>query len=46
MTVIWLIVWLCSGTPALHAWNSWLVALLVCAGIDLIDLFGGSRAAS
>lgn len=40
MTVIWLIVWLCYGTPGLHTWNNWLIALLVCAGIDL---FGGER---
>lgn len=35
MIVLWLIVWLCSSVPSLHPWNAWLVALLVCAGIDL-----------
>lgn len=38
MTLIWLIVWLCKGTPALHAWNAWLVGLMVCAGIDVFKL--------
>lgn len=38
LTIIWLIVWLCAGTPAVAAWNSWLIALIVCAALDL---FGG-----
>lgn len=39
MTVIWLIVWLIEGTPELHQWNNWLVALLICLAVDV---FGGS----
>lgn len=35
MTVIWLIVWLCSSTPSVHAWNAWLISLLICAFLDL-----------
>lgn len=31
MILPWLIVWLISGTPALHEWNGWLVSLIVCA---------------
>jgi hypothetical protein len=36
MTFIWLIVWLFSGVPAVHPWNGWLIALIVCVVIDLI----------
>lgn len=43
MTFIWLLVWLCSDTPGLHAWNNWLIALLICVGLDF---FGGSRVRS
>lgn len=37
MTLIWLIVWLCSSTPplALEMWNAWLIALCVCAFVDV-----------
>lgn len=41
MTVIWLIVWLLYNTPALHQWNNWLIALIVCVAIDILG--GGSR---
>lgn len=42
MTVIWLVVWLFSSTPPVHASgdNSWFIALIICAAIDL---FGGSK---
>lgn len=30
MLLIWLIVWLLAGTPALHEWNAWLVTLIIC----------------
>jgi hypothetical protein len=36
--LLWLIVWLVSGTPPLHEWNGWLISLIVCAVFDL----GGS----
>lgn len=29
MTLVWLIVWLIYGHPALHEWNIWLVTLLL-----------------
>lgn len=41
MTFLWLIVWLIQDTPALHQWNNWLIALIVCVVIDLVG--GGSR---
>lgn len=39
MTFFWLIAWLIYGTPDLYQWNNWLVALIVCA---VIDISGGS----
>jgi hypothetical protein len=42
MTIIWLIVWLVSGTPPLHQWNAWLVSLIV---VLVLDLTGGSSRA-
>lgn len=36
MTFWWFIAWLLSSTPALHQWNAWLVALIVCAVIDVL----------
>ena len=39
MTVFWLIVWAIDGAPALHQWNAWLIALLVCIVADAL----GSR---
>lgn len=41
MTLLWLLVWLCYNTPALHQWNNWLIALIVCVICDLTA--GGSR---
>jgi len=38
VTFFWLLVWLFSGAPALHQWNAWLVALIVCAIIDVIGV--------
>lgn len=35
MTLIWLLVWLFSDTPPVEPWNAWLVALIVCAFVDL-----------
>ncbi|GAA3394950.1 hypothetical protein [Cryptosporangium minutisporangium] len=48
MTVIWLIVWLILGTPAVLAWgtwNSWGIALFVCLAIDVLGVLrsGGRR---
>ena len=40
ITLIWLIVWLVQGTPTVEPWNAWLVSLLVCIIIDLLDLKG------
>lgn len=40
LTVIWLIVWLLHDTPPVHAWNSWLVALIVCLIIDIVSRDG------
>ena len=37
MLILWLIVWLICGAPAVEAWNAWLVALVVCG---VVDLFG------
>jgi hypothetical protein len=34
MTFIWLVVWLIAGLPHLTAWNSWLIALVVCIALD------------
>ena len=36
MTVLWLIVWLLKDTPEVYAWNSWLVALVVCVVVDVL----------
>lgn len=36
MTVLWLIIWLIQGTPKVGDWNSWMIALAVCAGIDVL----------
>lgn len=38
MTVLWLFVWLIQDTPAVHAWNEWLVSLLVCGFLDLLGV--------
>lgn len=35
MTILWLIVWLVKDTPSLHQWNNWLIALIICAVLDL-----------
>ncbi|HVV29361.1 MAG TPA: hypothetical protein VHC41_00630 [Mycobacteriales bacterium] len=46
MTVIWLIVWLCYGTPDVASWgpwNNWGVALFVCLAIDLIGSLGAGN---
>lgn len=29
MIIVWLILWLTHGTPALHEWNVWLVTLIL-----------------
>jgi hypothetical protein len=45
MTVIWLIVWLITGTPVVTAfggWNSWGVALVVCLAIDVLGILRGN----
>lgn len=37
MTFLWLIAWLCQGTPRFALWDSsWAIGLAVCAAIDLI----------
>lgn len=36
MTVLWLFLWAIADTPALH--GAWLVGLVVCAFLDLIDV--------
>lgn len=36
MTVIWLIVWLFQSTPPVGDWNSWMIALVICAGLDVL----------
>lgn len=41
MTIIWLVVWLIYGAPALHPWNAWLVSGIACLVIDCV----GPRAA-
>lgn len=44
-SLVWLIVWLISGTPNVEwfgTWNDWAVALLGCI---IFDVFGGQRAA-
>lgn len=38
MTIIWLIVWLIHDTPAVHDWNGWMVALVVCIIIDVLSV--------
>lgn len=35
LLLIWLLVWLVAGTPALVTWNVWLVALIACAVLTL-----------
>lgn len=35
MIVLWLIVWLLQGTPALHEWNACLVSLIIGAALTL-----------
>ncbi len=42
MTLIWLLVWLIKGTPALHEWNAWLVSLIIMLAFDFLG--GGSKA--
>ena len=45
MTLIWLIVWLIAGTPAVQSWgpwNNWGVALFVCLAIDLLGALGAN----
>lgn len=38
MTVIWFIVWLIMGLPPINKGSeAWLVALIVCVVIDLIE---------
>lgn len=41
MTFLWLLVWLLSSTPHVDfdPWNTWAVALAVCALIDLLGIF-------
>lgn len=34
MTFIWLIVWLCNGTPVFAFGSSWTIGLFVCAALD------------
>lgn len=41
MTLIWLVVWLLQGHPALHQWNNWLISLCACIVMDMI---GGGAA--
>lgn len=42
MTVIWLLVWLCSGAPAvIHGDELWPVALIVCGLIDIVSAIRG-----
>lgn len=41
MTFLWFIFWLLSGTPQLHQWNAWLIALIVCIVLDVTG--GGSQ---
>lgn len=36
LLLIWLAAWLASGTPSVHEWNNWLVALIICGVIDLV----------
>lgn len=36
ITLIWVIVWLCAGTPWMLAWNAWSIALIVCAVLDIV----------
>ncbi len=45
MTFIWLIVWLLSSTPhvSFNSWNSWAIALVVCAGLDLLGVLEHER---
>lgn len=38
MTIFWLFVWLCSGTPQIGSWNGWMIALVVCAGLDILGV--------
>lgn len=38
MTFLWLLVWLLSSTPHLGKWNNWEIALVVCAGIDILGV--------
>lgn len=37
MTLIWFGAWLASGAPGIRPWSGWLVAVLVCFAVDLID---------
>lgn len=37
MLVLWLIVWLLKGTPALHEWNAWLVSCIICAVLTVFQ---------
>lgn len=41
MTVLWFIYWLIQGTPKVHRWNDWLVALAVCCVIDVLGVLNG-----
>lgn len=43
MLVIWLIVWLCCNTPALHEWNAWAVGLIVCAAAQVLGALARSK---
>lgn len=41
MTFLWLLVWVCSDTPALTtspSLNNWMIALIVCVVIDVLGL--------
>ena len=38
MTILWLIVWVLSGAPEVHMWNSWAIGLAVCLAIDVFGL--------
>jgi len=40
MTLVWLFLWGVSGTPSLHRWDAWLVALIVVLLIDALEAFG------
>lgn len=38
MLILWLIVWLICGTPAVQTWNAWMISLIICAVITFFQL--------